>query len=128
MSQVTYPASGLESEVKAMDNDYISRQEYEEHSKRMEDEHRRINYRVGELEKATEQNNKLLVSVEKLALNMETMQKEQQKQGERLEAQGEEIEELKNRDGEKWRNVTSHLLTTALGIFAGYILKQVGIF
>lgn len=110
-----------------MDN-YISRQEYEEHSRRMEDEHRRINYRVGELEKATEQNNKLLVSVEKLALNMETMQKEQQKQGERLEAQGEEIEELKNRDGEKWRNVTSHLLTTALGIFAGYILKQVGIF
>ena len=63
-----------------MDN-YITRQEHAEHAKRMEDEHRRQNYRIGELEKATEQNHKLLISVEKLAVNMETMQKEQQKQG-----------------------------------------------
>lgn len=111
-----------------MDSSYITRREYEEHNKRMDDEHKRQNHRISELEKVTEQNNKLLISVEKLAVNMETMQKEQQKQGERLEAQGEEIEELKNRDGEKWRKVTSHLLTTALGILAGYILKQVGIF
>lgn len=111
-----------------MDSGYITRREYEEHNKRMDDEHKRQNHRIGELEKVTEQNNKLLISVEKLAVNMETMQKEQQKQGERLEAQGEEIEELKNKDGEKWRKVTSHLLTTALGILTGYILKQIGIF
>lgn len=110
-----------------MDN-YITRQEHNEYARRMEDEHKRQNHRISELEKAIEQNHQLLISVEKLAVNMETMQKEQQKQGERLEAQGDEIEELKNRDGEKWRKVTSHLLTTALGILVGYILKQIGIF
>lgn len=108
-----------------MDN-YISRQEYDEHSKRMEDEHRRINHRIVELEKATEQNNKLLVSVEKLAVNMETMQKEQQKQGERLEVQGEEIEELKNRDGKMWSRAVEHGLTVTIGIVIGYVFKQLG--
>ncbi|MBQ8816653.1 MAG: hypothetical protein IJZ84_05170, partial [Lachnospiraceae bacterium] len=60
-------------------------------------------------------------SVEKLAINMENMQKEQQ-------AQREEIEEIKGRDGEKWRKVTSYIVTAAAGIFVGYILKQIGIF
>ena len=110
-----------------MDN-YITRQEHNEYARRMEDEHKRQNHRISELEKSHEENHKLLISVEKLALNMETMQKEQKEQGERLEAHTERFEKLEGRDGEKWRKVTSHLLTTALGILVGYILKQIGIF
>lgn len=107
-------------------DDYITRQEHAEYAKRMEDEHRRQNYRIGELEKATEQNHKLLISVEKLAVNMETMQKEQQKQGERLEAQGEEIEELKGRDGELWRKAAGYIITTIIGCVVGFMFKQLG--
>ena len=56
----------------------ITRAEHNEFAKRMEEEHHRQNRRIGELEKACEENNKLLVSVERLALSMENMQKEQQ--------------------------------------------------
>ena len=54
----------------------ITRAEHNEFAKRMEEEHHRQNRRIGELEKACEENNKLLVSVERLALSMENMQKE----------------------------------------------------
>lgn len=101
--------------------DYITRREHDEYAKRMEDEHRRINHRLTELEKVQESNNRLLTNVEKLALSMEHMQKEQKEQGERLE-------KLEGRDGEKWRKIAGHALTTATGILIGYILKQVGIF
>lgn len=107
-----------------MDN-YITRQEYEEHNKRMDDEHKRQNHRIGLLEKISEQNNKLLISVEKLALNMETMQKELKKQGESLEAQSEEIEQLKGRDGEKWRRIKDKLIDLILGAVVGFLIAGI---
>ena len=103
-----------------MDSGYLTRAEHEEYSKRMEDEHKRQNHRIGELEKATAQNQKLLISVEKLAINMENMQKEQQ-------AQREEIEEIKGRDGNKWREVVKYVVVTLIGIGLGYIAKNLGL-
>ena len=114
------------SEVITIDNGYITRQEHAEYTKRMEDEHKRQNHRISELEKAFEENHKLLISVEKLALNMENMQKEQQVQGRRLEVQGEEIEELKSRDGEKWRKVTGYVFASVVGVIIGFLFKQIG--
>lgn len=101
-----------------MDNVW-SRHEQEQYAQRMEDEHKRQNHRIGELEKALEQNNKLLISVEKLALNMENMQKEQKEQGERLE-------KLESRDGEMWRKVVSYAITAVIGIVVGFIFTQIG--
>lgn len=97
----------------------ISRAEHNEFVKRMEEDHKRIDHRLGELEKAFEQNNKLLVSVEKLALSMENMQKEQQDQGERLK-------KLESRDGEMWRKVVSYAVTAVIGIVVGFIFTQIG--
>ena len=102
-----------------MDNAYVSRLEYDEHSKRMEDEHRRMNHRLSDLEKGTEENHKLLVSVEKMALNMEIMQKEQISQGKRLEV-------LEGRDGKKWRKVVEYVGVTILGILIGFLGKHLG--
>lgn len=99
--------------------EYISRREHDEYAKRMDEEHKRQNHRITELEKAMEQNTKLLLSVEKLALNMENMQKEQKEQGERLES-------LESRDGEMWRKVTSYVITAVIGVVIGFIFKQIG--
>lgn len=99
--------------------DFITRREYEEHNKRMEDEHSRQNHRIGLLEKATEENNKLLLSVEKLALNMESMQKELHEESERLEV-------LENRDGEMWRKVTGYIATAIVGGLITFIFTQIG--
>lgn len=99
--------------------DFIERHEFEQYSQRMNDEHIRQNHRITEVERVLEQNNKLLVSVEKLALSMENMQKE-------LSSQGNRLEELESRDGKMWRKVVSHLITTALGIVVAYLFMQVG--
>lgn len=97
----------------------ITRAEHEEFVKRMEDEDHRQNRRIEILEKSVQQFTSLTASVEKLALNMENMLKEQEAQGNRLEA-------LEDRDGEKWRTVTSYVMTTVIGILIGYIFKLIG--
>lgn len=48
----------------------------------------------------------------------------------RFQEQGQQsarLEALESRDGEKWRTVTSYLLTAILGIAVGIIAKQFGI-
>lgn len=99
-------------------DEFVTRVEYEEHNKRMEDEHTRQNHRIGILEKSIEQNNKLLVSVEKLALNMENMQKEQKEQGERLET-------LESRDGEMWRKAVGYAVTALISLVLGFLFNQI---
>ena len=97
----------------------ITRAEHEEFVKRMEDEDHRQNRRIEILEKSVQLLTSLTTSVEKLALNMENMLKEQEAQGNRLEA-------LEDRDGEKWRTMISYVGTTIIGILIGYIFKMLG--
>lgn len=97
----------------------ISRAEHEEFAKRMEDEHKRINHRVGNLESEVRQIGELTASVEKLAQSVQQMAKSQGRQEERLE-------ELEGRDGEMWRKVTGYVITAVIGIVVGYIFTQIG--
>ena len=103
-----------------VNNEYISRQEYKEFVLRMDDEHKRINHRLEDAETYIKQNNKLLLAVEKLALNMENMQKE-------LKEQGERVEKLESRDGETWRKIKGYIITSIIGILIGFIFTQIGI-
>lgn len=102
-----------------MDNNYIDRREHEEFCRRMEDEHKRINHRVAEVEKTVRQIEELTISVREMSVTMKSMLQEQCEQGNRLE-------ELEARDGKMWRKVTGYLITAALGIVVGYIFKQIG--
>lgn len=99
--------------------DYIKREEHNEFAKRIDAENARQNRRLEILDKSQEQMMALVSSVEKLALSMENMMKEQEKQGQRLE-------DLESRDGEMWRKITGYILTTVAGIIVGYIFKQIG--
>ena len=99
--------------------DYIDRKEHEEFCKRMEEEHRRQNRRIELLEETTRQIGEIATSVEKMAVSLQSMVKEQEQQGKRLEA-------LESRDGEMWRKVVGHLATVVIGIVIGYIFKQIG--
>ena len=54
----------------------LTRAEHNEFAKRMEDEHSRQNKRISDLESAVEQNSKLIVSIEKIATNVENLQKQ----------------------------------------------------
>lgn len=99
--------------------DCITRREHDEFCKRMEDEHRRINRRLGNVEELTR-------SVATIAQNTETILKNQEKQEHRIDGQDERIDVLEHRDGEKWRKVTGYIVTTAAGIIVGFLFKQIG--
>lgn len=88
--------------------EYIVREEHNEFAKRMEEEHTRQNKRISAVEKALEQQQKLVLAVEKMALNMEQMLKEQQKQGER-------IDELEQIPAKKWNTVVTAILSAIGG-------------
>ncbi len=109
-----------------MDGDYISRHEHEEfrrsmeaENQRLEDENIRQNHRLNALEETVKQVAAISTSVEKLALNMENMLKEQVNQGKRLET-------LESRDGEMWRKVVGYVVTAVVGIVVGFLFKQAG--
>ena len=102
-------------------DDTISRAEHEEFSLRIAEENRRQNKRIEVLEANVRRIECMNTSIEKLALNMENMLKEQKNQGKRLEI-------LESRDGEMWRKVVGYLVTAVLGIFVGYYFKMIGIF
>ena len=93
---------------------------HEEYAKRMEEEHRRQNHRINDIEDRLKENERLLRSVENLAESMKQMQAEQVKQGERLDA-------LEGRDGEKWRKATGYVLSAIISIIIGFALGKIGI-
>ncbi len=108
-----------------MDNP-ITRAEHEEfrkymeaENKRLEDENKRQNKRLDALEITVREIGTLTTSVAKLAASMESMLKEQERQGERLET-------LEGRDGEMWRKVTGYIITAVLGIVLGFIFTRIG--
>ncbi len=98
----------------------ISRAEHEEFRRRMEDGLTRSDKRIELLEENVSRLEALNTSIEKLAINMENMLKEQVQQGERLEA-------LESRDGEMWRTAVKYALTAIVGILVGFLFQQVGI-
>ena len=97
----------------------ITRAEHEEFRRRLEEENKRQDARIGILEDSVRQIGALATSVEKLAVSMQSMLKEQEKQGERLEA-------LEGRDGEKGRKVMGYIATAIVGVVLGYLFKQIG--
>ena len=97
----------------------ITRAEHEEFRRRMEEENKRQDKRIELLENNVQRMGALTASVERLATNMESMVREQEKQGKRLEA-------LEGRDGEMWRKVVGYLATAVISIVVGFGFAQIG--
>ncbi len=102
-----------------MEERYITLREHEEFCKRLDEENHRQNRRIGELEETVRQIGALTTSVEKLALSIESMAKEQ-------EQQGKQLRDLEAKDGEMWRKVTTYIVTAVIGIVIGFIFHQIG--
>lgn len=97
----------------------ISRAEHEEFRRRLEEENKRQDKRIGLLEESVHEMGALTTSVERLATSIENMVKEQEKQGKRLEV-------LEGRDGEMWRKVVGYIATAVIGIVIGFVFNQFG--
>jgi hypothetical protein len=99
--------------------EYVTIELHNEFAKRLEEENTRQNHRITNLEEAVTANNKIAISVEKIAISVETMQKD-------LNKQGEKLEELDSRDGAKWRKVTEYVALAIIGAGLGFLLAQIG--
>mgnify|MGYP000488573544 FL=1 len=97
----------------------ITRAEHEEFKQRLKEENSRQDRRIALLEESVSKMGALFTSVEKLAMSMQSMVKEQEKQGERLET-------LESRDGEMWRKAVGYVVTAIIGIFVGFVFTQMG--
>lgn len=105
----------------------ITRAEHEEFARRMESENQRLkdentrqNRRIDILESNAKEISAMATSVEKLATNMQSMVKVQEQQGKRLTI-------LESRDGDMWRKVVSHIVTTIIGAAVMYALVKLGL-
>ena len=102
------------------DKDYVTTDLFKISIAKLEAEDDRQNERLDKMENHMESIDKIAVSVEKLAINMEHMFKEQQSQSERLKV-------IEDRDGNKWRNVSSYVITTIIGLVLGYLASKLGL-
>ncbi len=98
----------------------VTQAEHKEFAKRQDEENKRQNKRIDELEETVRQIGTLTASVEKLAVSIESMAREQ-------EQQGKQLQEIEARDGEKWRQVTGYIVTAVIGIILGFIATHLGL-
>lgn len=96
----------------------ISRGEHEEFAKRIDAQERRQDKRLELLEETVREIGDLTLSVHTLAKSMESMVKEQEQQGKRLQA-------LESRDGEKWRKLMGYIATALTSGAVTLLLSQI---
>lgn len=103
-----------------MNEDLVLKAEYDERMKRIDDEQNRQNHRIGKLEDVFETINELTSSVRELAITMAAMQKELEKQGQRLEV-------IEKEPGDKWKALMKTALTVLVTAVLTYLLSRAGL-
>lgn len=98
----------------------ITRAEHEEFRRRLEEENRQQDKRLELLEQNVREIGALTTSVQKLAISVENMVKVQERQGERLEA-------LEGRDGERWRKLVGYIASALVSGAVGWLIAQAGL-
>lgn len=98
--------------------DCVGRKEHDEFVKRIDDEEKRQNRRIEELEKSTKEITALTLSVEKIAMSTETMAKE-------LNSQGQRLKELEDIPGDNWTSMKSGIINAIAAAIGGGIVAMV---
>lgn len=98
----------------------ITRAEHEEFVKRVEAEDARQNARIAEVETGIKEAREQNASIERLAASVESIAKE-------LERHGEKLEALEGRDGEMWRKVTGYVITSVISLILGFVFSKIGL-
>ena len=98
----------------------ITRAEHEEFSRRLEDWNKRQDKRLELLEENVREIGTLTASIERLTISVQSMVKEQERQGKRLET-------LEGRDGAKGRKLMGYIASALAAGVVGFLLAQIGI-
>ena len=101
-------------------DEFITRAEHKEFAEKLEKEDERQNKRLANLEESLKQIYALNISVEKIALSIETLTKEVGTQNERLKA----IEEKPAQNWDKLLWLIGGVIISAIGAL---VIKQIGL-
>ena len=103
-----------------VDGNFLPMAVHEEFAKRMDDEHKRQNKRITDLETKVEDISDLTASVASLAKSVEQMAKAQDSQGKRLEA-------LEQKPAKKWESFVDKVVWAVAAALIAFILSYIGI-
>lgn len=101
------------------DKDYVTRIEFEERGKRIDDENNRQNHRLDKLEKIADQLTDMAASIKTMAVTMQGMQKEQERQGQRLE-------KIEQEPADKWNKIVSTVITVLVTAALTWMMTKGG--
>lgn len=101
-----------------MDSGYWTRNEQEQYSHRMEDEHHRLNRRVEILEKNYEQLTELTMCVREQTMTLDNMAKE-------VKRQGDQISKIVNEPIRQWGRVKDKAVDVVVGIIFGALASAI---
>lgn len=93
---------------------------HDEFARRMDEEHKRQNKRITDLEDKVEDMRELTASVASLAQSVEQMAKTQEKQGKRLEA-------LEQKPAKRWESIVEKAILVIVTAFITYALSHLGL-
>lgn len=101
-------------------DEFVSRVEYDERMKRIEDEDRRQNHRIDKLENITDQIADMAASIKAMVVTMQSMQKEQEEQGKRLS-------DIEKKPADNWNQLVYSLIAMVATAAVTYILTKGGL-
>ena len=97
--------------------DYVSRVEHTEFSKRIEQENERQNHRIANLESAMNQLSELVASVKVLAVNVENI-------AEQIKSQGERLKEIEGKPAKRWETVVGCIISGLVGAGVAWLVTH----
>ena len=101
-------------------DEFVSRVEYDERMKRIEDEDHRQNHRIDKLETITDQIADMAASIKAMVVTMQSMQKEQEEQGKRLS-------EIEKKPADNWDKLVYSIIAMVATAAVTYILTKGGL-
>lgn len=100
-------------------DDYITRPEYDERQKRLDDENRRQNHRIDKLEQISDQIADIAASIKVMAVTMQGMQAEQKEQGERLK-------KIEQEPADNWNKIVATVITVLVTAAVTWFISKGG--
>ena len=102
------------------EKDYITRFEYDERQKRIDDENNRQNHRLDKLETITDQIADMAASIKAMVVTMQSMQKEQEEQGKRLA-------DIEKKPADNWDKLVYSIIAMIASAAVTWILAKGGL-
>lgn len=101
-------------------DEFVSRVEYDERMKRIDDEDRRQNHRIDKLETITDQIADMAASIKAMVVTMQSMQKEQEEQGKRLA-------DIERKPADNWDKLVYTIIAMIATAAVTYIMTKGGL-